>query len=126
MASFPVQHYLSFVFMVLGFLALLGPGTFTILLAAKWAGVQGGYSALLGIMVSDLVLMVIAVLGLSALLMSQPKMLIALQTLGILYLLWIGLSLLLKALKSHQPLSSFKIMHKPVFYLKQGIYTLRT
>lgn len=77
------------------FLMLPGPGTFCILTCAAQRGISGGYAALLGVMLGDSALMLLASLGVAALLKANPLWFHALQYAGAAYLCWLGLRLLL-------------------------------
>jgi leucine efflux protein len=77
------------------FLMLPGPGTFCVLTCAARNGLRGGLAALAGIMLGDTVLMVLAAIGVAALLQSNPTLFKVLQYLGAAYLAWLGLKLLL-------------------------------
>jgi threonine/homoserine/homoserine lactone efflux protein len=74
-----------------------GPGTFAVLTSTGQGGMRAGYAALAGIMLGDAVLIVLALAGVAALLNAHPTVFRAVQYLGVGYLLWVGLQLLLKA-----------------------------
>ena len=84
----------TFVAAVLVFLALPGPGTFTLLTATGRFGVRGGYATLAGLLLGDQVLMWLAVAGVAALLKANPLLFHAVQYLGAAYLVWVGVGLL--------------------------------
>ena len=89
-----IQDLWTFLAAVLVFLALPGPGTFTLLTATGRGGVRGGYTALAGLLVGDQILMWLALAGVAALLKANPTVFHAVQYLGAVYLLWVGVSLL--------------------------------
>jgi threonine/homoserine/homoserine lactone efflux protein len=89
-----IQDLWTFVAAVLVFLALPGPGTFTLLTATGRGGTRGGYTALFGLLVGDQILMWLAVAGVAALLKANPLVFHAVQYLGAAYLVWIGIGLL--------------------------------
>lgn len=89
-----IQDLWTFVAAVLVFLALPGPGTFTLLAATGRGGVRGGYTALFGLLLGDQILMWLAVAGVAALLKANPLVFHAVQYLGAAYLVWIGIGLL--------------------------------
>ncbi|MDX3935973.1 leucine efflux protein LeuE [Stenotrophomonas sp.] len=89
-----IQDLWTFVAAVLVFLALPGPGTFTLLTATGRGGVRGGYTALFGLLLGDQILMWLAVAGVAALLKANPLVFHAVQYLGAAYLVWIGIGLL--------------------------------
>jgi threonine/homoserine/homoserine lactone efflux protein len=92
-----ITDYWSFALAVLVFLMLPGPGTFAVLTSAAQGGVRGGYAALIGLMLGDVILIVLALAGVAALMSAQPALFRAVQYLGVAYLVWVGLQLLLKA-----------------------------
>lgn len=77
------------------FLMLPGPGTFCILTCTAQRGLRGGYAALFGVMLGDSALMLLASLGVAALLKANPLWFHALQYAGAAYLCWLGLRLLM-------------------------------
>ena len=89
-----IQDLWTFLAAVLVFLALPGPGTFTLLTATGRGGVRGGYTALGGLLVGDQILMWLALAGVAALLKANPTVFQAVQYLGAAYLLWVGIGLL--------------------------------
>jgi threonine/homoserine/homoserine lactone efflux protein len=66
-----IQDLWTFLVAVLVFLALPGPGTFTLLTATGRGGVRGGYTALAGLLVGDQILMWLALAGVAALLKAN-------------------------------------------------------
>lgn len=76
------------------FLLLPGPGTFCILTCTAKQGLRGGFASLAGIMLGDAVLMLLAAIGVAALLQAHPVLFKGLQYLGAGYLAYLGLQLL--------------------------------
>lgn len=89
-----IQDLWTFLAAVLVFLALPGPGTFTLLTATGRGGVRGGYTALAGLLLGDQILMWLALAGVAALLKANPLVFHAVQYLGAAYLVWVGIGLL--------------------------------
>ncbi len=89
-----IQDLWTFLVAVLVFLALPGPGTFTLLTATGRGGVRGGYTALAGLLLGDQILIWLALAGVAALLKANPLVFHAVQYLGAAYLVWVGISLL--------------------------------
>lgn len=89
-----ITDYGSFCAAVLLFLALPGPGTFTLLTATGKGGFRAGAAATFGVIAGDQVLLWLAVAGVAALLAAYPAVFKAVQYLGAAYLAWIGLRLL--------------------------------
>lgn len=90
-----IADFPAFVAAALVFLMIPGPGTLAVLAAAARGGMRGGYAALAGLMLGDWLLMAAAMIGVAALLATHPLLFKALQYLGVAYLFWIGLRLLL-------------------------------
>ena len=61
-----IQDLWTFLVAVLVFLALPGPGTFTLLTATARGGVRAGYATLAGLMLGDQILIAIAATGVAA------------------------------------------------------------
>src|SRR3974390_290328 len=93
---FGIHNYTSFVAAVVAFQAIPGPGTLTILNITARHGVRSGMDAVLGTLTGDFLFMLAAVLGLAAVLAAHPAILSSLQWVGIVYLCWVGLRLLLE------------------------------
>ena len=88
-----IADYGGFCAAVLLFLALPGPGTFTLLTSTGQGGFRAGAAATLGIIVGDQVLLWLAVAGVAALLAAHPVWFDAVRYAGAAYLAWIGLKL---------------------------------
>ncbi|MNK27236.1 Leucine efflux protein [compost metagenome] len=113
-----IQDLWTFIAAVLVFLALPGPGTFTLLTATGRGGVRGGYTALFGLLLGDQILMWLAVAGVAALLKANPLVFHAVQYLGAAYLVWVGIGLL------RQPRSTGEeggIRLQPGHYFRQAV-----
>lgn len=76
------------------FLMLPGPGTFCVLTATGKHGVRGGFASLAGLMLGDVVLMVLAAIGVAALLQANPLLFKGMQYLGAAYLAYLGIKLI--------------------------------
>ncbi|RJF97227.1 leucine efflux protein LeuE [Noviherbaspirillum saxi] len=76
------------------FLMLPGPGTFCVLTSTGQRGMRSGYVSLIGLMAGDAVLMLLAAIGVAALLQANPLVFKGLQYLGAVYLAWLGFKLL--------------------------------
>jgi threonine/homoserine/homoserine lactone efflux protein len=90
-----IADYPAFVLAALVFQMIPGPGTFAVLAATARGGPRGGYAALAGLMLGDWLLMTAAMIGVAALLSTHPPLFKAMQFLGLGYLAWVGLQLLL-------------------------------
>ena len=76
------------------FLMLPGPGTFCILTSAARNGLRGGFASVIGVMMGDAVLMFLAAIGVAALLHANLILFKGVQTLGAIYLAYLGFKLL--------------------------------
>jgi len=92
---FGIHNYASFVLAIVAFQIIPGPGTLAILSATARHGIRSGMGAVFGTLAGDLLFMLGAVLGLAAVLAARPVILSSLQWVGIAYLCWLGLKLLL-------------------------------
>ncbi len=110
-----ITDYGAFCAAILIFLALPGPGTFTLLTATGKGGFRAGAAATLGLIAGDQVLLWLAVAGVAALLAAHPTVFHAVQYLGAAYLAWIGLRLL-RARDAATPV----IQLQPGHYARQG------
>jgi threonine/homoserine/homoserine lactone efflux protein len=110
-----ITDYGSFCAAILLFLALPGPGTFTLLTATGKGGFRAGAAATLGVIVGDQVLLWLAVAGVAALLAAYPTVFKAVQYLGAAYLAWIGLKLVF-AKEGDAPVINLQSGH----YLRQA------
>lgn len=99
---FGIINYASFIVAVLVFLAIPGPGLLGVLAAAGKGGRRAGFAAALGVVTGDWVHMLLAGIGVAALLQANPMVFKAIQYLGAAYLIYIGLSLLRARLGGHQ------------------------
>lgn len=99
---FGIINYASFIVAVLVFLAIPGPGLLGVLAAASKGGRRAGFAAALGVVTGDWVHMLLAGIGVAALLQANPMVFKAIQYLGAAYLIYIGLSLLRARLGGQQ------------------------
>lgn len=100
---FGIQHYATFIFAVLVFQLIPGPGTLAILGTTARHGTRAGMGAVLGTLTGDLVYMLAAMLGLATLLMAWPSVFATMKWVGIAYLIWIGWQLLRTPLSKEGP-----------------------
>ena len=89
-----IGDYGAFCAAILVFLALPGPGTFALLTSTAKGGLRAGAAATFGVIAGDQVLMWMAVAGVAALLAAHPLLFQGVQTLGAIYLAWLGLRLI--------------------------------
>src|SRR5512136_2137908 len=100
-----ISDYWASVAAVLVFLALPGPGTFTLLTATGKGGFRAGAAATFGLIAGDQVLMWLAAAGVAAVLQANETLFRAMQYVGAAYLVWIGLKLLLSRAGSAAPIA---------------------
>ena len=110
-----IADYGAFCAAILLFLALPGPGTFTLLTSTAKGGFRAGAAATFGVIAGDQVLLWLAVAGVAALLAANPLLFQAVQYLGAAYLVWIGLKLLFA-----QPGSASPVRIEPRHYARQA------
>ncbi len=115
-----IQDLWTFLLAVLVFLALPGPGTFTLLTATGRGGIRGGYTALAGLALGDQILMWLALAGVAALLKANPLVFSAVQYLGAAYLVWVGIGLL-RTPPTSTAESSAGVRLAPGQYFRQAI-----
>ena len=98
-----IADYGAFCAAILVFLALPGPGTFTLLGSTGKGGFRAGVAATAGVILGDQVLLWLAVAGVAALLAAHPAVFKSVQYLGAAYLAWMGLKLLFDKPGSNNP-----------------------
>lgn len=89
-----IHEPVAFATAILVFLAIPGPGTFTLLASTASAGIRGGYAAMAGLLLGDQILIWLALAGVATLLAAHPALFRVLQWSGVLYLAWVAVSLL--------------------------------
>ena len=112
-----ITDYAAFCAAILLFLALPGPGTFTLLTSTGKGGFRAGAAATLGVIVGDQVLLWLAVAGVAALLAAHQLLFKGVQTLGALYLGWIGLRLIFA-----KPGQASPVHIEPRHYARQAFF----
>ena len=96
---FGIQNYTSFIMAIIVFQLIPGAGTITILNATARGGTGSGMKAVFGTLSGDFAYMLAAVLGLAAILSAYPGILATAQWIGVAYLCWMGLKLLITSNK---------------------------
>ena len=110
-----IADYAAFCAAIVLFLALPGPGTFTLLTSTGQGGMKAGSAAVLGVILGDQVLLWLAVAGVAALLAAHPLVFQAVQYGGAAYLVWIGLKLVFA-----KPGAGGPIHIEPRHYVRQA------
>ena len=111
-----VADYGAFVVAVIVFLLLPGPGNLALISSTTSGGVFGGLGATFGVLVGDQVLLWAAVAGVSALMGAYQTIFQAVQWMGVVYLSWLGIKLLLA-----KPGSAAVLRIKPRHYFRQAL-----
>jgi threonine/homoserine/homoserine lactone efflux protein len=112
-----IADYGAFCAAILLFLALPGPGTFTLLTSTGKGGFRAGAAATLGLIAGDQVLLWLAVAGVAALLAAHPAVFRAVQYAGAAYLAWIGLKLIFA-----HPGAASPVRIEPGHYARQAFF----
>ncbi|MER5703071.1 leucine efflux protein LeuE [Micromonospora sp. NPDC002296] len=87
---------------LLGTVAIIllpGPNSLFVLSTAAKRGVRTGYRAAAGVFLGDSVLMVLSAAGVASLLQAYPPLFLVVKYVGAAYLGWVGLAMLLGALR---------------------------
>jgi len=90
-----IPDYGAFVASFLFLLFLPGPGNLALITSTTQGGIRGGLASILGLLLGDQVLMWLTVVGVAALLQSNPEFFKVLQWPGAAYLAWLGFKMLL-------------------------------
>lgn len=91
---FGIENFSSFILAVLIFQSIPGAGTIAILNATARQGYTAGLASVAGTLCGDFIYMLAAVIGLAAVLKANPIFLYSLQSLGAIYLIWMGSQLI--------------------------------
>ena len=90
---FQIQNYPSFLAAIFIFQLVPGPGTLAILNATARNGLRAGFAAVLGTLAGDFTYMLASVIGLAAIMNSNPLLFQGLQWFGAVYLCWMGIQI---------------------------------
>ena len=112
-----ISDYGAFVFAVILFLMIPGPGNLALITSTGKGGMRAGMACCFGCMAADQLLMWLAVAGVAALLAAYPAAFHAVQWLGAAYLGFIGYKLL-----TAKPGDKPAINIEPRQYFKQGFF----
>jgi len=114
---FGVADYGAFVFAVIVFLAIPGPGNLALITSTGKGGLAGGLAATLGVIAGDQLLIWLAVAGMATLLAASPLLFGAVQWLGAAYLAWLGWRLI-RAQPGDAPVLHMRAGH----YFRQALW----
>lgn len=113
---FGVADYGAFVFAIIVFLLIPGPGNLALITSTSKGGIAGGLGATLGVIAGDQVLLWAAVAGVSAMMTTYPNAFRAVQWMGAVYLTWLGIKLLIA-----KPGGAPILQIKPRHYFRQSL-----
>lgn len=99
MSFYGVTDLWTYVIGAIGIILLPGPNSLYVLSVATARGVKAGYQGAFGVFVGDTVLLVLTALGAAGLLRSNPGLFLVVKYLGAAYLAYVGINLLVTALR---------------------------
>jgi leucine efflux protein len=99
MSFYGVTDLWTYVIGAIGIILLPGPNSLYVLSVATVRGVRAGYQGAFGVFVGDTVLLAFTALGAASLLRTYPALFMVVKYAGAAYLTWVGVNLLLGALK---------------------------
>ena len=99
MSFYGVTDLWTYTIGAFGIILLPGPNSLFVLSVAGVRGVKAGFQGALGVFVGDTVLLVLVALGAAGLLRTNPGLFMVVKYAGAAYLGWVGLQLILAALK---------------------------
>jgi len=99
MTFYGVTDLWTYVIGAFGIILLPGPNSLFILSVATARGVKAGFQGALGVFLGDTVLLALVGLGAAGLLRTTPALFMVVKYAGAAYLSWVGLQLLLAAVK---------------------------
>ena len=99
MNFYGVTDLWTYVLGAFGIILLPGPNSLYVLSVATARGVKAGFQGALGVFLGDTVLLALVGLGAAGLLRTTPALFMVVKYAGAAYLSWVGLQLLLAAVK---------------------------
>jgi len=99
MSFYGVTDLWTYVAGAFGIILLPGPNSLYVLSVATARGVRSGFQGAFGVFVGDTILLICTALGAATLLRTHPAAFMVVKYAGAAYLFWVGLNLLLTALK---------------------------
>ncbi|MDD5480921.1 leucine efflux protein LeuE [Rhodoferax sp.] len=99
MSFYGVTDLWTYVMGAFGIILLPGPNSLYVLSVATARGVKAGFQGAYGVFVGDTVLLLCTALGAASLLRTHPTAFMVVKYAGAAYLFWVGLNLLMSALK---------------------------
>ncbi|QDL54321.1 leucine efflux protein LeuE [Rhodoferax aquaticus] len=99
MSFYGVTDLWTYVLGALGIILLPGPNSLYVLSVASARGVRAGFKGAGGVFVGDTILLALTALGAASLLRTYPALFIVVKYVGAAYLAWVGINLLVAAVK---------------------------
>jgi len=99
MSFYGVTDLWTYVIGALGIILLPGPNSLFVLSVATVRGVKAGYQGAMGVFVGDTILLLLTALGAAGLLRTYPALFMVVKYAGAAYLTWVGVNLLIAAVK---------------------------
>ena len=99
MSFYGVTDLWTYVIGALGIILLPGPNSLFVLSVATVRGVKAGYQGACGVFVGDTILLLFTALGAASLLRTYPALFMVVKYAGAAYLTWVGVNLLIAAVK---------------------------
>ncbi|WP_138516125.1 leucine efflux protein LeuE [Rhodoferax bucti] len=99
MSFYGVTDLWTYVIGAIGIILLPGPNSLYVLSVATVRGVKAGYQGAMGVFVGDTILLFLTALGAASLLRTYPALFMVVKYAGAAYLTWVGLNLLIAAVK---------------------------
>lgn len=99
MSFYGVTDLWTYVIGAVGIILLPGPNSLYVLSVATVRGVKAGYQGAMGVFVGDTILLLLTALGAASLLRTYPALFMVVKYAGAAYLTWVGLNLLIAAVK---------------------------
>ncbi|WP_298609273.1 leucine efflux protein LeuE [uncultured Thiothrix sp.] len=135
MEQFGVHSYLTYMLGVIMIVLLPGPNSVFVLALSAQQGVRAGWKAATGIFVGDAILMLASAAGAVTLLKTYPLLFHIVQYAGAAYLIYLGLRLIIAAIKTwpkdtslqeaiEQPLAEPKLAKQSSPFIKALIISL--
>lgn len=100
MSFYGVTDIWTYVLGALGIILLPGPNSLYVLSVASARGVRAGFQGAGGVFVGDTILLALTALGAASLLRTYPAVFMVVKYVGAAYLAWVGVNLLVSALKN--------------------------
>lgn len=115
-----IEILIAYIFTVLTLMSTPGPSHLLMLSNAAANGFSRSLATATGDLTANMLQMLAAGLGLSALIMAAPKAFIAIKIVGVAYLIWLGVKMLLNSYKSrpdkaNAPRASLKALYMQGF-----------